>query len=146
MLPVRKFNRPPSGTLRLWLLLWGFWLMGCATDDSEDIWSSSNHGKMQLDFDILVVAAADGKVDVVDHGRCRGSRGRTRQIGSLSRGEGFGIAAALFHDEILGGCAQGIGRGGGGGLLALIQPAPSEPTGARRHADAAALSGRGEPP
>ncbi len=31
-----------------------FWLMGCATDDSEDIWSSSNHGKMQLDFDILL--------------------------------------------------------------------------------------------
>ena len=31
-----------------------FWLMGCATDNSEDIWSSSNHGKMQLDFDILL--------------------------------------------------------------------------------------------
>ncbi|MEX1116949.1 MAG: hypothetical protein WEB53_17005 [Akkermansiaceae bacterium] len=31
-----------------------FWLMGCATDESADIWSSSNHGKMQLDFDILL--------------------------------------------------------------------------------------------
>ncbi len=31
-----------------------FWLMGCATDDSADLWASSNHGKMQLDFDILL--------------------------------------------------------------------------------------------
>jgi autotransporter-associated beta strand protein len=31
-----------------------FWLMGVATDDPADMRAASNHGKMQLDFDILL--------------------------------------------------------------------------------------------
>ncbi|MGB8170134.1 MAG: autotransporter-associated beta strand repeat-containing protein [Chthoniobacteraceae bacterium] len=31
-----------------------FWLIGCATDNPADMAAASNHGKMQLDFDVLM--------------------------------------------------------------------------------------------